>query len=75
METYTIIKHGKSIQHCLDIPSEFLDKELEITIKPTRKGGGFRNKIELILEKNKGINPFESITDPVAWQKERRREW
>jgi hypothetical protein len=39
MEIYTIIRKGESIQHCLNIPNEFVDQELEITIKPIKKRG------------------------------------
>lgn len=75
METYTVIKRGESIQHCLNIPPEFVDQELEITIKPTKKEGGFKKRIELLFKKNKDLKPFESISDPVMWQKEQRSDW
>ena len=75
MEKYTVIKKGSSIQHCLNIPPEFINKDLEITIKPIRSGGKIREKIESILEKHKNIKPFESISDPVKWQKETRSDW
>jgi len=75
METYTVIRRGKSIQHCISIPAEFVDQELEITIKPTKKEGGFKRKLALLFEKNKDIQPFKSIADPVAWQKEQRSDW
>ena len=75
METYTIIKKGKNIRHCLNIPSEFVDKELEITIKPVRMCGDLRKQIERLFQKRPTINPFKSIKDPVKWQEEQRREW
>ena len=75
MESYTVIKKGENIRHCLDIPPEFLDMELEITIKPVRKYCDFLKKIEDIFERNKEVNPFSSITDPVKWQKDIRNEW
>ena len=75
METYTVIKKGKSVQHCLKIPPEFINKELEITIKPIRSGGKIREKIEGILEKHGNTQAFKSISDPVKWQRETRSEW
>ena len=75
METYTIIKKGKSVQHCLNIPPELINKDLEITIKPIRSGGKIREKIESILEKHKNTKPFNSICDPIKWQKGTRSEW
>ena len=75
METYTVIKKGKNVQHCLNIPSEFINKELEITIKPVRSGGKIREKIESILEKHENTKAFKSISDPVKWQRETRSEW
>jgi len=75
METYTIIKKGKNIQHCLDIPREFLDETLEITIKPIRKQGDLRKKIENLFKEMPEINPFKTIDDPIKWQKEQRSEW
>jgi hypothetical protein len=75
METYTIIKKGSNINHCLPIPLEFNDIDLEITIKPVRKGSGCRKKIEMLLKKNESINPFSEISDPVKWQKEIRSDW
>jgi hypothetical protein len=75
METYTVIKKGSSVQHCLNIPPEFINKDLEITIKPIRSVGKIREKIESILKKNKNTKPFNSISDPVKWQKETRSDW
>jgi hypothetical protein len=75
METYTIIKKGESIRHCLNIPAEFVDQELEITIKPIKKEREFKKKLALLFEKNKDVNPFQSVIDPVKWEKEQRSEW
>jgi hypothetical protein len=75
METYTVIKKGSSVQHCLNIPPEFINKDLEITIKPIRSGGKIREKIESILKKHENTKPFISISDPVKWQKETRSDW
>ena len=75
MEIYTVIRRGESIQHCISIPPEFVDQELEITIKPTKKRGDSQKRIELLFKDNQGVKPFESIPDPVAWQKELRSGW
>ena len=75
METYTIIKKGKNIQHCLNIPAEFFDEDLEITIKPIRKQGDLRKQIETLFQKRPMVNPFKFVNDPVKWQKEQRNEW
>ena len=56
MEKYTVIKKGSSIQHCLNIPPEFINKDLEITIKPIRTGRKIREKIESILEKYENLD-------------------
>jgi hypothetical protein len=48
---------------------------LEITIRPARKVGDVKRRLMLLFEKNKNLNPFGSIDDPVAWQKEQRSDW
>lgn len=75
METYTIIKKGSNINHCIPIPIEFNDMDLEITIKPVRKGSECRKRIEKLLKKYKNTNPFSKISDPVKWQRETRSDW
>lgn len=75
METYTIIKKGSNINHCIPIPPEFTEMDLEITIKPVRKGSECRKKIEALLKKNESINPFSKISDPVTWQKANGNDW
>ncbi len=74
MATYTVIKRGESIRHCLNIPPEFIEQELEITIKPAKKRR-IQKKIEILFKNNQGVKPFESILDPVTWQKEQRSGW
>lgn len=39
METYTVIKSGNSIKNCINIPLEYVNKELEIIIRPVPAGG------------------------------------
>lgn len=76
METYTVITHGKNIKNCINIPLEYVNKELEIVIRPVSAGGSnLRKKIELILEKDKDIQSFKSISDPALWPREQRRDW
>ena len=45
MEIYTVIKKGKAIRQFLDIPDDFIDVDLEITIKPVRPKEIFRAKL------------------------------
>lgn len=73
--TYTIIKKGSNINHCIPIPLEFNDMELEITIKPVRNGSECRKRIEKLLKKNESTKPFIKITNPVKWQQETRSDW
>jgi len=75
MDTYTIIKKGSNIKHCIPIPLEFNDMDLEITIKPVRKGSDCKKRIEKLLNKNKSINPFSKISDPMKWLREARSDW
>ena len=75
MDAYTIIKKGSNINHCIPIPPEFTNMDLEITIKPVRKGSECRKKIEALLKKNENIAPFSKISDPMKWQREIRSDW
>ena len=75
VEEYTVIKKGQTIQSCINIPDEFKDMELEIKIRPLRKRGNARSKLERLFHINEGINPFERILDPEKWQQEIRNEW
>jgi len=75
MDAYTVITKGSSIRHCINIPAEFVDQELEIIIRPLKKEPDFKQKFALIMKKNKDIKPFKGIADPVQWQKEQRSEW
>jgi hypothetical protein len=75
LESYTVVKKGVSVHHCLNIPQEFLDKELEITVRPILPGKNLRSRIERILKENDDIKPFSAIADPSKWQKEIRSDW
>ncbi|MFP5212653.1 MAG: hypothetical protein ACLGPL_04670 [Acidobacteriota bacterium] len=74
-KSYTVVKKGSSIQHCIEIPEDFVDKDLEITIRPIRPKAKFTERLEHLLKQYEGVNPFEGIEDPVKWQREQRGEW
>ncbi len=75
METYTVIKKGSQIKRCIQIPKEYLEKELEITIKPHKPKQNISKKLAKLYKKYKDLNPFQSMKDPGAWQREARRGW
>jgi len=75
MEEYIIIKKGSSIHHCINVPEEFMEKELEIKIRPHHPKSDIQKKIERLFDNNKDIRPFKSINDPMIWQREVRSEW
>jgi len=75
METLKVTKTGKSIQRCIEIPDAFLDKELEITIRPISAKKNYRDYIDAIYLKYPDSKPFQAIVDPSQWEREIRREW
>ena len=75
MEKYTVIKKGSSIQPCIQIPDEFLDEKLEITIKPYRPKMKISSQLEKLYKKYQGVNPFDSVKDPAEWQQRVRHDW
>ena len=75
MQEYIVIKRGLSIDHCIKIPTDFLNKDLEIKIRPLKKMGKISKRLESLYEKHPGVKPFEGITDPVRWQRKMRDEW
>ena len=75
METIKIIKNGKSIQRCIEIPDAYLDKDLEITIRPIPDKKNYRDHIKAIYLRYPDSKPFDEIADPCQWQREIRREW
>ena len=75
MQEYTVIKSGKSIRPCINIPDEFKDMELEIKIRPLRLKGDVRRKLETLFRINENLNPFEMMQDVRNWQQELRNEW
>jgi len=75
MEEYIVVKKGSTIQHCIQIPDEFLDKDLEIKIRPVAHKEHIVEKLQQIYARYEGVNPFASISDPAEWQRETRSEW
>jgi hypothetical protein len=75
MEEYTVIKRGESILHCIQIPDDFVDKDLEIRIRPVTTRKNLARKVEALLAKYADVNPFDSINDSGEWQREIRGEW
>ena len=75
MDEYVVIKKGSSIRHCINIPEDFIDMDLEIKIRPMVKSGRIANQIELLYKKYDGIAPFKKIKDPQKWQRSIRNEW
>jgi len=75
METYTVIKKGSQIKRCIQIPKEYLEKDLEITIRPHNPKQNISKKLDKLYNKYKKLTPFQSIKDPGAWQREARRDW
>ena len=75
MREYVVIKKGSSIQHCIKLPDDFVDIDLEIKISPVVKAGKISQKIESLYEKYRGISPFNEISNPKQWQSDLRNEW
>jgi len=75
MQEYIVIKKGSSIDHCIKIPADFLNKDLEIKIRPLKEMGNISKRLESLHKKYQGVKPFEGIADPVKWQQEMRDEW
>ncbi len=75
MQEYTVIKKGSSIHQCIKIPSDFLDKDLEIKIRPLKEAGKISQKLVSLFKEYPNIKPFEEIDNPQHWQRELRDEW
>ena len=75
METLKIKKNGKSIKGCIEIPDAYLDKELEIIIRPIPSKKGYKESLRAIFQKYPDAKPFEEIADPCQWERENRSEW
>lgn len=75
MDSYKIFIDGKRLQHILKIPPEFVDINLEVTIKPAEPGETIKQKLETIMAKYSNVKSFKEITDPSEWQKGIRSDW
>ena len=75
MQEYVIIKKGSSIHHCINIPEDFIDKDLEIKIRPFVKIGKISEKLDDLFKKYPDVAPFRKIHNPQLWQRNRRDEW
>jgi hypothetical protein len=75
MQEYTVIKKGSSIHQCIKIPSDFLDKDLEIKIRPLKEASKISQKLVSLFKEYQNIKPFEEIDNPKHWQRESRDEW
>lgn len=75
MQEYVIIRKGSNIRHCINLPDELMDVELEIKIRPLAREGKFSEKLENLYKKYPDIIPFEEIVDPLQWQRKIRDEW
>lgn len=75
MQEYIVIKKGSSINRCIKIPADFLNKDLEIKIRPLKGIGKLSKRLESLYEKYPEVKPFEGVADPVRWQQEMRDEW
>ncbi len=72
METIRAVKNGKSIRNCIEIPDAYLDKELEITIRPIPVKKDYGRSITALFSKYPNVRPFEEISDPRCWERETR---
>ena len=75
METLKVVKNGKSIRKCIEIPEAYLDRELEITIRPISAKKNYRDYIDAIYLRYPDSKPFQEIVCPSIWEREIRREW
>ena len=70
-----IVKNGRSIRKCIEIPDAYLEKELEITIRPIPANQSYRSSIEALFKRYPDTNPFSWITDACQWERGIRSEW
>ena len=75
MEKYTVIKKGSSIRPCIQIPEEFLNEKLEITIKPYRPKMNISRQLEKLYKKYQDAIPFDSVKDPAECQQKIGHDW
>ena len=75
MQEYVVIKKGSSIRHCINIPDDFIDMDLEIKVRPLDKSGRISKKLEMLYDKYSDLAPFKNLHDPKKWQQDVRDEW
>ncbi|MDZ7666492.1 MAG: hypothetical protein U5K27_14425 [Desulfotignum sp.] len=68
-----IIKPQTQI-HTIEIPKEYLNRDVEILIFPISPAKTEKGRIHQLIRKTSGIISNKKI-DPVMWQKEIRKEW
>lgn len=66
----------RSSEYIVHIPSEYINKEVEILILPLNleEEGGVKKIDETIFSKTAGILRSKKI-NPIKWQQEIRNEW
>ena len=64
----------KTQSYTIDIPAEYLDKEIEIIVFPVESERQYESKRSDIVRKTSGILSGKAI-DPVGWQRIIRGEW
>lgn len=60
--------------HTIEIPKEYLNREVEILIFPISPDKTDKNRRYQLIRKTSGVISNKKI-DPVMWQKEIRNEW
>ena len=64
----------KSRSYTIDIPKEYLNRDIEILIFPLTPEKSLSNQRNDIIKKTSGILADKKI-NPVDWQKKIRTEW
>jgi hypothetical protein len=75
MREYVVIKKGSNIHHCINLPDDLMDLDLEIKIRPLIKVGKISEKLENLYSKYPDTKPFGKINNPQQWQRDIRDEW
>lgn len=74
MRVYVVIKKGSSIHHCINLPDDLMDLDLEIKIRPLIKVGKISEKLGNFYSKYPDTKPFGKINNPQQWQRDIRAE-
>jgi len=64
----------KTQSYTIEIPPEYLDREIEIIVFPVEPEKQYEARTSEIVRKTSGILAGKAI-DPVSWQKRIRGEW